>query len=185
MLEESQRVRNASVTEARDQTCDSKFFVMIPFVFNLVLLHICQHWGREHWHWNCARSKSGHLEKRRIRVAHRKSQRRRIKLAIGSVRHEICHVKPCPLAHLLALTMIIVHAYTMIIVHAHPVSTNHMISIVVNDQFKTVKIFDTLCLSLLPDMVHAKKVDQMHYTWSLQRPGCKVVICPGPTCSDF
>ena len=61
--------------------------------------------------------------------------------------------------------MIIVHAYTMIIVHAHPVSTNHMISIVVNDQFKTVKIFDTLCLPLLPDMTHAKKVDQMRDTF--------------------
>ena len=138
---------------------------MISFVFNLVLLHICQHWGREHWHWNCARSESGHLENRRIRVAHKKSQRRRIKLAIGSVRHEICHVKPCPLAHLLALTMIIVHAYTMIIVHAHPVSTNHMISIVVSDQLKTDKIFDTLCLPLLPIMTHAKKVDQMRDTF--------------------
>ena len=84
---------------------------------------------------------------------------------IRSFRHEICHVKPCPLAHLLALTMIIVHAYTMIIVHAHPVSTNHMISIVVNDQLKTVKIFDTLCLPLLPIMTHAKKVDQMRDTF--------------------
>ena len=64
-----------------------------------------------------------------------------------------------------ACTMIIVHAYTMIIVHAHPVSTNHMISIVVNDQFKTVKIFDTLCLPLLPDMTQAKKVDQMPDTF--------------------
>ena len=61
--------------------------------------------------------------------------------------------------------MIIVHAYTMIIVHAHPVSTNHMISIVVNNQLKTVKIFDTLCLPLLPDMTHAKKVDQMRDTF--------------------
>ena len=84
---------------------------------------------------------------------------------IRSFRHEIYHVKPCPLAHLLALTMIIVHAYTMIIVHAHPVSTNHMISIVVNDQLKTDKIVDTLCPQLLPDMTHAKKVDQMRDTF--------------------
>ena len=61
--------------------------------------------------------------------------------------------------------MIKVHAYSMIIVHAHPVSTNHMISIVVNDQLKTVKNFDTLCLPLLPDMTHAKKVDQMRDTF--------------------
>ena len=61
--------------------------------------------------------------------------------------------------------MIIVHACTTIIVHAHPVSTNHMISIVINDQFKTVKIFDTLRLTLLPDMTIAKKVDQMRDTF--------------------
>ena len=90
---------------------------------------------------------------------------RRIKLAIGSVRQEIYLVKPSPLAHLLALIVIIVHAYTMIIVHAHPVSTNHMMIIVLSVEFKTVKTLSALCLPLLPDMTHAKKLAQMHDTF--------------------
>ncbi len=48
----------------------------------------------------------------------------------------------------------------------HPMSTvTHMISIVVNDQLKIFKIFDTLCLPLLPYMMLAKKVCQMRNTF--------------------
>ena len=40
----------------------------------------------------------------------------------------------------------------------HPMTTvTHMISIVVNDQLKIFKIFNTLCLPLLPYMMVTKK----------------------------
>ena len=40
-----------------------------------------------------------------------------------------------------------------------------MISIVINDQLIIFKIFDILCLPLLPYMMAAKKVDQMGDTF--------------------
>ena len=40
-----------------------------------------------------------------------------------------------------------------------------MISIVVNDQLKLFKIFDSLCLPLLPYMMVAKNVGQMRDTF--------------------
>ena len=44
-------------------------------------------------------------------------------------------------------------------------TVTHMISIVVNDQLKIFKIFDILCLPLVPYMMVTKKVDQMRDTF--------------------
>ena len=44
-------------------------------------------------------------------------------------------------------------------------TVNHVISIVVNDQLTSFKIFDTLYFPLLPFMMLAKKVDQMRDTF--------------------